>query len=294
MAVQPEMTCLVLAYMCGVGHDSYFVAYSRGGFPVGPSLPPQATWTVAGMKPYYKIITRSQIRSKRSEKRRRRKKKKKMGNAKVLLVVLVIAVSARTCRSLGEEVANSVQQKAEEVQQAAPSAFENAKDTSESWANWAYDKFSETVGLKKDEGDQQVAETQKISTDESTATKVQGAATDAYNKAGEQMQTAKDKASEMVQNAKEQAANVVVMASETASGAKEGVKDKVSQATENVGEAAKTAKDTVIEKAESADVKGKVSQATQTVGEAAKIATDSVTEKAESVQQTVSQSPGNL
>ncbi|KAJ1415324.1 P-loop containing nucleoside triphosphate hydrolase [Sesbania bispinosa] len=67
------------------------------------------------------------------------------------LLLFIDEADAFLCEPWGDEVVEDAKAKAEEAKDFASEAMHDAKETTESWANWARDKFSESFGSEKDE-----------------------------------------------------------------------------------------------------------------------------------------------
>ena len=66
-----------------------------------------------------------------------------MASTKVLLLVVGLAVCVGMCRALSDEVVEDAKATAEEAKPFASAALHDAKEKTESLADWAHDKFSE-------------------------------------------------------------------------------------------------------------------------------------------------------
>nr|AST13898.1 late embryogenisis abundant protein 13 [Betula platyphylla] len=165
--------------------------------------------------------------------------------------------------------AGDAKEKAEEAKQGAAEAMQHAKDKTESWADWAYDTFTEGFGIGKDnprEAAQNVVG--KAGHAASTATKtMNSAASDtsklasekagdavhkAYGKAGDAKNFAYEKGDETIRMATDKAGDAketMDMARETASNrandAKEGMAGSMGQGKDKVVNAYDEAKEKI-------------------------------------------------
>ncbi|KGN53305.1 late embryogenesis abundant protein D-29 [Cucumis sativus] len=169
-----------------------------------------------------------------------------MGRKTRTLVVAVVwlVLVAEKCSGFGEEAVKDVKnnmseiaeganldEKAEAVKSKASEVYTEAKDKTESWSNWAYNKISRGLGLNEEEiketahnvadkaGDAAIKTTEKINT----------AASDASNYASEKAGEAAKAASEAASKLKSKSEGVVGPAAEKVKETLVSGKDKAAE-----------------------------------------------------------------
>ena len=93
--------------------------------------------------PPSKTIFLQTKQKRKEEKREKENKKMKVANTKLFVLVLCLAVCVGMCRPWGDEVVEDTKVKAEEAKDGAAAAAKDAKEKTESFAGWAYDKITQ-------------------------------------------------------------------------------------------------------------------------------------------------------
>ncbi|XP_061342321.1 late embryogenesis abundant protein, group 3-like [Gastrolobium bilobum] len=158
-----------------------------------------------------------------------------MTSTKVFLLVLWLAVCVGICRPWCNDFADDAKAKADEAKKFATEAVHNAKEKTESWADWVHDEFSESFGLQKDR-EKQATQNMKYN------------AEDAASRATETMRSAASRASEYASqkgmDAKQaiSGAMIIRMPSDRINDAKDTMGEAMAQARERMGDTYEDAK----------------------------------------------------
>ncbi|XP_004509269.1 uncharacterized protein [Cicer arietinum] len=170
----------------------------------------------------------------------------KTQNVKIVLLVLCFAVCVGMGRPWGDNVVDDAKNKAGEVKHGAASAVNDATQKTDSFAKWAYHKFTERFGSKDD--DKKLPQNTKIQVEE-TASKVKDTVKDAASGASEYVSEtasgAKEKAKGAFGEAKRQTNKASDAVGDTANVAKDKATGAFDTAKHKVGDAYDSARKTV-------------------------------------------------
>uniref|UniRef100_A0A5B7B2W2 Late embryogenesis abundant protein D-29 n=1 Tax=Davidia involucrata TaxID=16924 RepID=A0A5B7B2W2_DAVIN len=212
---------------------------------------------------------------------------------RALLVLLVWVASVEVCWGWGEDAvdhmnlaAGNMKDKAQEAKQGATEFMEDAKEKTDSWADWAYGKFSEGFGFKQDEAKETG---QRMMMD-----KTGDAASKATDTVNEVSKYATHKAAEKMGDAKEYASNVAFDAKETTAQGKDKAYDAYGMASDKTKEMASEykvgdAKDTAYDA-----YKGAKDKVGETYMSSKETMTDQAKEKYEAAKEKASQAAGDV